>query len=152
MMQSRHSFSVGGNKGASMFNACSIIFTDYHSFVRIVNSLQTDENSTSFDTHSNKIHKLVRVVTQNKNEFIDEHPILIDKLNENYDMNSDDFTISDFPKMIGNCYAIYINFNDNKISCNTGFFMSKSFKKRYIRYLLHEFDADIVDKFIANVM
>ena len=152
MTQSRHSFSVGGNKGSSMFNARSIIFTDLHSFVRIVDSLQTDEPSTSFDTHSNQIHKLVRVVTQNKNEFIDENPSLIDMLNQKYDMNSDDFTISNFPKMIDNCCAIYINFSDNKITCNTGFFMSKSFKKRYIRYLLHEFDADIVDKFITKVM
>ena len=40
MTQSRHSFSVGGNKGSSMFNARSIIFTDLHSFVRIVDSLR----------------------------------------------------------------------------------------------------------------
>ena len=153
MMQSRRSFSVG-DKGSSMFNACSIIFTDQNSFLRIVNSLQTNENSSSstltLSSQPNKIHKLVRVVNHNNNELIEEHPELIDILNEEYDMNREDFSISSFPKMIGEYYAIYISYDDDhNIMCNTRFFMSNSFKKRYIRYLLHEFDENTVEKFIS---
>ena len=154
MTQSRRSFSVG-DKGASMFNACSIIFTDQNSFIRIVNSLQTNENSSSLSlsSQSNKIHKLVCVVTHNNNELIEEYPELIDVLNKEYDMNSDDFSISSFPKMIGDCYSIYISYDDNhNITCNTQFFMSNSFKKRYIRYLLHEFETENVEKFISKVI
>lgn len=157
MTQSRRSFSVG-DKGSSMFNACSIIFTDQNSFLRIVDSLQTNEKSSSSTSTSssntlssqpNKIHKLVRVINQNKNELIEEHPEMIDILNEKYDMNSADFSVSSFPKMIGGCYAVYVSYDDDNIICNTGVFMSPSFKKRYIRYLLHEFDETTVEKFIS---
>ena len=154
MTQSRRSFSVG-DKGSSMFNACSIIFTDQNSFLRIVNSLQTNENtstssSNTLSSQPNKIHKLVRVVNQNKNELIEEHPEMIDILNEKYDMNSEDFSVSSFPKMIDGCYAVYVSYDDdNNIICNTRVFMSPSFKKRYIRYLLHEFDETTVEKFIS---
>lgn len=151
MTQSRRSFSVG-----NMFSPSSIVFTDHHSFVRIVESLQTHENSSSISSinlksHPNKIHKLVRVVSKNKNEFIDENQELIDTLNENYNMNSADFSPESFPHMIGDCCAIYISFGvDNKINCNTKFFMSPSFKKRYIKYLLHEYETEHVDKFITQ--
>ena len=152
MTQSRRSFSVGG----AMFNPRSIVFTDHHSFVRIVESLQTDENSSSISSnnltsHPNKIHKLVRVTSKNKDEFIDENQDLIDSLNENYNINSDDFSPDLFPHMIDDCCAIYISFGvDNKINCNTKFFMSPSFKKRYIRYLLHEYETEHVEKFISD--
>ena len=154
MTQSRRSFSVGG-KGSSMFNACSIIFTDQNSFLRIVDSLQRNENSSTsssltLSSQPNKIHKLVRVVNRNKNELIEEYPEMIDIINEEYDMNSDNFSISSFPKMIGGCYAIYVSYDDDhNIMCNTSVFMSPSFKKRYIRYLLHEFDETTVEKFIS---
>lgn len=153
MTQSRRSFSVGGGK-PSMFNACITIFTDYHSYRRIVESLETNEPSNRANSpHNNRIHKVVSVVSHNKDDHVKELPDLVDVFNKNYDMNSDDFTIDSFPKMIDKCCAIYISCDDKyNLSYNTHLFMSNSFKKKYIKYLLHEFDELLVDKFIAKAI
>lgn len=151
MTQSRCSISMGD----AMFSSSSIIFTDYHSFIRIIEMLKKNETSSSsidLSSQPNKIHKLVRVTSKNKNEFIYENQELLDTLNKNYNMNSEDFSPQSFPNMIGDCCAIYISFGpDNKINCNTKFFMSPSFKKRYIRYLLYEYETKYVNKLISEI-